>query len=90
MTSELASLGRQDGAHLFAVFEKMFEADGNSPAGAKFDVFDAWYKLQILECELRFHKAGVADDQIKVWQESCLDEMQRRLGILREQMARVH
>ena len=90
MPDDLASLGRQAGTHMFTVFEKLFEADGNSPASVKYDLFDAWYKLQLLDCEIRMHGAGVAGDQVKIWQDACVGEMQRRLDNLRKQMARPH
>jgi hypothetical protein len=82
--ADLKSLGREDGAHLFAVFEKLFEADGNSIATAKYDIFETWYKLQILECQLRMHGAGMSDADIARWQRACVAEMQRRLGKMRE------
>ena len=78
-----------NGAHLFAIFEKLFEADGNSIATVKYDVFETWHKLQILQCELRMYDAGLSEAYIRAWQDSCTSEMQRRLGNLREQMARI-
>jgi hypothetical protein len=82
-------LGREDGKYLFEVFERLIFEGGCAPIAAKFEVFDTWCKLQILECEFRMANAGVTEDQMKIWKDACVDEMKHRCDELRVQMSRL-
>jgi hypothetical protein len=83
--ADLQSLGREFGEYLFAVFDKLFESDGNSPAPGKFEIYENWYKVKILEAGLLMYEAGVCNADVAIWEGACVSEMQARLDELRKQ-----
>jgi hypothetical protein len=87
---DLKHLGREDGSHLFSIYEKLVEADGNSIPFVKVDVFETWCNLRLMECEIRLHGAGLAENEIADWRAACVDELMLKLAALVANMSRIH